>query len=188
MRPSFGTDSVLMYSVCTGPSPGGGAYWMGKPGSGSTVVRYQRNAPTPAIADSASTHATPVIDWPRMRSHSYVHGTSTRSGVGTSTPARSVTGVRGDSPAASNSTDRPSVTRPMHGVPTPNPTEHCAPVTSPGSVTRTRTRSMSLFHDGATTFQKNVEVEFGSPVDDAKGSWSPVVPGSSTPAMVYRSS
>ena len=84
-----------MYSVCTGPRPGGGAYWSGNPGDGSTVVRYHRNAPSPKTTVRPAIHTTPVTDWPRMRSHVYGHGRLIRGGVGTSTPARTVTGVRG---------------------------------------------------------------------------------------------
>ena len=77
------------------PEPGGGAYCSGKPGDGSTVVRYHRNAPSPNSTVSAATHSTPVTDWPRMRSQVYGHGRLCCGGVGTSTPARTVTGVRG---------------------------------------------------------------------------------------------
>jgi hypothetical protein len=45
-----------------------------------------------------------------------------------------------------------------------------------------------LFHDGAMTFQKNADVESGSPTTLAKPRFSPVVPGSRTPGMAYRSS
>ena len=57
-----------MYSVCTGPRPGGGAYCSGNPGDGSTVVRYQRNPPSAAATVRPRIHAMPLNDWPKMRS------------------------------------------------------------------------------------------------------------------------
>ncbi len=118
-----------------------------------------------------------------MRSHPYDHGRLMRGGVGTSTPARKVTGVRGFSPPVVNSTVLPSTVRSAQAVPTPKPTEHCAPVTSAGRVARTCTRWITLFQDGAITFQKNADVELGSPLVVANCRFSPVVPGSSTPGM-----
>ena len=70
-----------------------------------------------------------------MRSQVYGHGSSARGGVGTSTPARTVTGVRGRRFCADSSTVLPLTVRPSHGTPTPKPTEHWARATSPGSVT-----------------------------------------------------
>ena len=70
-------------------------------------------------------------------------------------------------------------------TPTPEPTEHCAPVTLAGNSTETSTARMWLFHDGAMTFQKNtVGAAVGSPVVAANCFPAPVVPGSSTPGMV----
>ena len=85
-----------------------------------------------------------------------------------------------------NSTVSPDVTRSVHGVPTPEPTEHCAPVTSSGNVTLTCACSITLFQDPAMTFQKNVDSAVGSPTLLAKRRFSPVLPGSSTPGTVYR--
>src|SRR3979490_1772990 len=96
-----------MYSVCTGPRPGGGAYCSGNPGDGSTVVRYHRYAPSPNAIVAPAIHTTPITDWPRMRSSANGHGTMACGGVGTSTPARTVTGVRGARLTAENLTVSP---------------------------------------------------------------------------------
>ena len=153
VSPSLGIDSVRMYSHWTGPNPGGGAYCRGKPGDGSTVVRYASTAPRPASTDNPSSTTTWVTDCPRIRSNGNGHGTSVRAGVGMSMPARRVTGVRGCRPLARNVTVSPRTVRSVQPRPAPKPTEHCAPTTFAGNVTVMFTRSMTLFQDGAMTFQ-----------------------------------
>ena len=83
---------------------------------------------------SPATHSTPVTDWPRMRSHVYGHGNSDRGGVGTSTLARTVTGVRAGRYRADSSTLLPLTARSRQAAPMPKPTEHWARGISPGSV------------------------------------------------------
>ncbi len=56
-----------------------------------------------------------------------------------------------------SSTLLPVTVRSGQGAPTPKPTEHCAPVTSPGSVTEMSACWIRLFQDGGTTFQKNTD-------------------------------
>src|SRR6201991_520974 len=174
-----------MYSVCTGPRPGGGAYCSGKPGEGSTVVRYQRKAPRPNATVRPAIHTTPVTDWPRMRSQADGHGRVACCGVGTSTPARTVTGVRGARLTAENLTVSPLMATSRHSRPTPRPTEHWTRPMSPGSVTEMSACSMSLFQDLATTSHMNTDGDVdGSPVDAANVLLAPVVPGSRTPGML----
>src|SRR5258705_12742338 len=111
-----------MYSVWTGPRPVGGAYCSGNPGGGSTVVRYQRNAPSPNATVRPAIHTTPVTDWPRMRSQVDGHGRLICGGVGASTPARTVTGVRGARVVAENVAGAPLVVTAWHSRPPPCPT------------------------------------------------------------------
>src|SRR5262245_44115641 len=146
-----------MYSLCTGPSPGGGAYCSGNPGEGSTVVRYHRNAPRPNATVSAATNATVVTDCPRMRSQVNGHGRVLCGGVGTSTPTRTVTGVRGGRLLADNSTVSPVTVRSLQPLPIPKPTAHCVWPASPGSVIEISACSIWLFQAGAMTFQKNTD-------------------------------
>ena len=58
----------------------------------------------------------------------------------------------------------------------PEPTEHWAPVTGFGSVTVMSTLSISLFHAGAITFQKNTVGVSISPVASANCFPAPAVP------------
>ena len=185
VKPSSGTFSVRMYSHCTGPRPVGGAYCSGKPGDGSTVDRHHRNAPSPAAAVSPISHSTTGTDRPSTGSHCHDQGTSARGGVGTSTPARSVTGVRGGRSPADNVTVLPETLSPSQACPTPVPTEHCAPGTGPGNDTDTSADVIWLFQPGAITFQKNADGADASPVDEANCLPMPVSPGSRTPAMRY---
>ncbi len=181
----MGTDSVRMYSVWTGPSPGGGPYCSGNPGDASTVLRFQRNAPSAAATVRLRIHAKPLSDRPRMRSQVYGHGSSARAGVATSTPARTVTGVRDPRLLADSVTLLPVTVRSRQGDPTPWPTEHCAPETLPGSVTEMSACWILLFQDGAMTFQKNTDGDGDvSPVDSANRLSEPVPPGSRTPGTV----
>ena len=104
--------------------------------------------------------------------------------IGTSTAARTVTGVRGGNPVAETRTVSPLTVRSVQARPTPYPTEHWAPVTPPGRVIEMSARSIWLFHAGAITFQKKAEGADGSPVDDANVLPAPTLPGSRTPSMV----
>ncbi len=108
-----------MYSVWTGPRPGGGAYCNGNAGGFSTTVRSQPTAATPASTVNTASHITPVTDCPSTRSHGYDHGRAARGGVGTSTPARTVTGVRGGSDWALTRTRLPSTVSSSQALPTP---------------------------------------------------------------------
>src|SRR5258705_13466198 len=94
VSPLFGTVSVRMYSVWTGPRPGGGAYCNGNPGGGSTVERYQRNAPSPNATVTPAIHTTPATDWPRIRSQADGHGRVICGGGGPATTARTLTRAR----------------------------------------------------------------------------------------------
>src|SRR5215212_4755614 len=173
-----------MYSACTGPRPVGGAYCSGNPGEGSTVVRYHRYAPSPNATVSPTIHTTPVTDWPRMRSQEYDHGRLICGGVGTSTPARTVTGVRGARLVAENLTVSPVILTSWQSRPTPKPTEHCTRPTSPGSVTEMSACSIRLFQDLATTSHRNTDGDAdGSPVAAAKVMLAELVPGSRVPGM-----
>ena len=109
------------------------------------------------------------------------HGTSARGGVGRSTPARRVIGVRGGRSRADSVTAFPAMVSPSQPRPRPAPTEDCAPVTRAGSDTEIWARSIWLLHPGATTFQNNTEGADGSPTEEAKSSAAPVPPGSRTP-------
>src|SRR5258705_5187306 len=185
VSPFCGTVSVRMYSVWTGRRPGGGVYCKGNPGDGSTVVRYQRNAASQNARVRPAIHTTPVTDWPRMRSQVDGHGRVICGGVGTSMPARTVTGVRGARLIAENVAVSPAMVTSWHSRPTPTPTEHCTRPTSPGRVTEMSARSMLLFHDPATTFQKNTDGDADCwPVDAAKVLLAPVAPGSRTTGML----
>ena len=119
-----------------------------------------------------------------MRSHSIGPRQLARGGVGTSTPARNVTGVRGGRPAAVNSTVSPDdrQVRACASDPESDGT------LGAGDVGRQRRLDVCvpdvLFHDDAMTFQKNADVELGSPTLRANRRCSPVLPGSSTPGMV----
>jgi hypothetical protein len=95
-----------------------------------------------------------------------------------------VTGVRGGRSRASSRTVLSVTVSPSHARPTPEPTLHWAPVTSPGRLIEISACSISLFHDGAITFQKNADGASCSPVDAAKRRSAAVSPGSSTPGMV----
>src|SRR5258705_13752060 len=119
VSPLFGTVSVRMYSVWTGPRPGGGAYCKGNPGDGSTVVRYQRNAPSPNATVRPAIHTTPVTDWPRMRSQVDGHGRVICGGGRKSMPAPAVTGVRGARLIAENVAVSPAMVTSWHSRPTP---------------------------------------------------------------------
>ena len=68
VRPCLDTDSVRMYSDCTGPSPGGGAYCSGNPGGFSSTLRNHTSATTPSSTASAPTPSAPLTDWPSTRS------------------------------------------------------------------------------------------------------------------------
>src|SRR3978361_2246675 len=113
-----------MYSHCTGPSPSGGAYCTGNPGGRSTVARQSANPTSAAITLAARSPTTVLTDLPRMGSHLYAHGSSLRGGVGTSTPARRVTGVCAGIALRDIWIRLPSITGCTHGVPAPQPTEH----------------------------------------------------------------
>ena len=148
-------------------------------------MRHHISAPRPAATDRPSSQATTGTERPSTPSQRTGHGTSVRAGVGTSTPARTVTGVRGAISVADSSTVSPRTDSESHSRPVPYPTVHPAPGTCPGSRTRISARSIRLFHAGAMTFQKNTDgAAPSSPLTEANALSAPVVEGSSTPGTV----
>ena len=154
----MGTDSVRMYSVCTGPSPGGGRVLQREPGrrldgravpeeSAERAGHGQAQDPR-HVAQRLAEDAIPGVGPQQFRRAP----ASARRHRPAASPACGIPDSSADS-----STLLPVTVRSRQGAPTPKPTEHCAPVTSPGSVTEMSACWIRLFQDGAMTFQKNTD-------------------------------
>ena len=133
---SSGTDSRTRYTVCTGPSPCGGAYMIGKPGSASTVERPSTRAMAATSTAITSRISRRTSDVPSSGSSATGHGTCTCAGAGESMSACRWSPLRGGKFVVDRSTDVVPAPPTVHGVPTALPfTAHWAYVMVEGRVT-----------------------------------------------------
>ncbi len=159
------TVSSARYTVCTGPSPSGGAYCTGSPGGSSRADRAQaiprKNAPTDA---STSTKTTATLR-PNTLSYTAGHGSVVCAGGGVAIAARTVIPVRGGRfDAVAVITRLPAPVR-VHGpstappapVSASRPALHCTWPESLGSVMRTAADRIRISQPCATTFQSNTD-------------------------------